>query len=214
MEKDFLKTGTTTVGLLGKDFVVIAADKRATAGNLIVDKNTEKVIQINDTMGLTIAGSVSDLQLIIKYLKAELKLKELRTRRVPTVKEAANLLSGINYNNIRKYSTIVGVCHFLFAGNDSTGSHLYDLFPDGSITEITEKSGFISSGSGSVFAYGVLEDSWKKDMNEKDAIELALRSINAALQRDTASGQGADVMVVDKNGARMVAHKIVNTNLQ
>lgn len=214
LQNSFLKTGTTTVGLLGKGFVVIAADKRATAGNLIVDKNTEKVIKINDTMGLTIAGSVSDLQLIIKYLKAELKLKELRTGRTPTAKEAANLLSSINYNNIRKYSPILGVCHFLFAGTDPTGPHLYDLFPDGSITEITEKSGFVASGSGSVFAYGVLEDTWKKDLSEKEAIDLALRSVNAALQRDTASGQGADVMVIDSKGVRVVAHKSVNTHLQ
>lgn len=211
--KDYLKTGTTTVGIIGKDLVVLAADKRATAGNMIVDKHVEKVFPINDHMIITTAGTVSDIQLIVKYLKAELKLKELRTGRKPTVKEAANLIASMNYNNIRKYSTILGVAHFLFAGHDSIGVHLYDLYPDGSITEVNSEEGFMSSGSGSVFALGVLEDAWKKDMTEQESVALAIRSINSALKRDTASGQGIDVYVVDKKGARKASYKKVNNEL-
>jgi len=212
-DNNFLKTGTTTVGILGKDIVVLAADKRATAGHLIVDKNVKKVMPINEDMAVTIAGTVSDIQLIVKYVKSELKLKELKTGRKATVKEAANLLSGINYHNIRRYAGIGGVCHFLFGGTDAHGQHLYDLFPDGSITEITKKDGFISSGSGSVFAFGVLEDQWKPDLSESEAIDLAYRAINAALQRDTASGQGVDVFVIDKKGVRSAGQKLLNTKL-
>ena len=90
-----LKTGTTTVGIVCKDAVILAADKRATAGNMIVDKKAEKVHIISDDYAVTIAGSVSEAQLIIKLIRAELKLKEIRTNKRVTAKEAANLLGGL-----------------------------------------------------------------------------------------------------------------------
>jgi len=206
----FLKTGTTTIGIICKDVVILAADKRATAGNLIVIKDTEKVFPVMGNMGITTAGTVSDIQLTVKYLKAELNLKEVRTGRKPTVKEAATLLSGMNYTNIRQMG---GICQFLFAGYDNKGPQLFDIYPDGSITNISADVGFVASGSGSVFAFGVLEDSWKKDMTEEQGVELAFRAVNAALQRDTASGEGIDVLVIDKNGAKKILHKVLSKKL-
>jgi proteasome beta subunit len=205
-----LKTGTTTVGLVCKDCVILAADKRATAGNLIVDKSVRKVVPINDTLAVTTAGSVSDLQLLIKYLKAELRLKELRTSRPSTVKEAANLLGGMVYGAIRSYSTMPSITHFLIGGTDNEATHLYDLYPDGSITKVAD---FVSTGSGSVFAFGVLETRYKKELSENEGVELAIMAINAALQRDTYSGQGIDVMVIDKKGVREAFHKMLDTKL-
>jgi proteasome beta subunit len=205
-----LKTGTTTVGLVCKDSIILAADKRATAGNFIVDKRVEKVVKINDAMALTTAGSVSDIQLLVKYLKAELKLKEIRTGRLNTVKEAANLLSGMIYGNIRSYSMIPGVTHFLFAGNDKENNSLYDLYPDGSITKVDD---FVSSGSGSVMAYGVLETLWKKDMSDQEGIAMAIKCVNAAIQRDSASGNGIDIFIINKNGVKKVESRTINTSL-
>ena len=104
-----LKTGTTTVGIMCTDGVVLAADKRATAGYLIANKKAEKIHQIADTMAVTIAGTVSDAQLLVKLIRAELNLKRVRTNRDPNVKEAANLLGGLVYANIRKMSMIPGI---------------------------------------------------------------------------------------------------------
>jgi proteasome beta subunit len=202
-----LSTGTTTVGIIGKDCVILAADKRATAGNFIADKKVQKVVPITDRIAITTAGTVSDIQLMAKLLKAELKLKSIRSDRDATVKEAANLLAELVYNNIRKYSTIPGITHFLLGGADKT-LRLYDIFADGSITEVDD---FVSSGSGSVYAYGVLETQYKPNLSEADAIELATKCIIAATQRDTASGEGIDLFVIDKNGARKaVAKKLVS----
>jgi proteasome beta subunit len=207
MESPVLKTGTTTVGMVCKDCVILAADKRATAGNLIVDKKVKKVVPINDTMAVTTAGSVSELQLLIKYLKAELKLKDIRTTRPTTVKEAANLLAGMVYSNLR---TVGGISHFLLGGKDNGDTHLYDVFPDGSITNITD---FVATGSGSVFAYGVLENSYKENMSEQEGVELVMKAINASLQRDAMSGQGIDVYVIDRKGVREALHKRLDTKL-
>jgi len=199
-----LKTGTTTVGIVCKDGLVLAADKRATAGNLIVDKKAIKIRSITDNIALTTAGTVSDVILLIKVLKAELRLKKIRTRREPNVKESSNLLANMVYNNIRKFSAIPGVSHFVIGGVDTTGFHLYDLFPDGSLTEVED---YISSGSGSVFVYGVMESQYKKGMSVDDGVKLAVSAINASMQRDNASGNGIDVMVIDKNGCKRVLEK-------
>src|SRR3989338_4230092 len=115
MEESRLNTGTTTIGILCKDGVVLAADKRATAGHMIVDKRAEKVHILSDDFAVTIAGTVSDAQLIIKLVKAELKLKEVRTYKVSTTKEAANLLGGILYGSLRRMSMFPGIAHFLLA---------------------------------------------------------------------------------------------------
>ncbi len=205
-----LKTGTTTLGIVCKDGIVIAADKRATAGNMIVDKRADKVHIISDDMAVTIAGNVSDAQLIIKLIRAELKLKEVRTGKKPNVKEAANLLGGLLYSSIRQMSMFPGIAHFLLAGRDSSGVYLYDLFPDGSVTKMRD---FVSSGSGSVFAYGVLETQYKPDMSVADGIKLAVKSINTALQRDSASGNGIDVVVVTEKEVKKVMQKELECSL-
>ncbi len=205
-----LKTGTTTVGMVCRDGVVLAADKRATAGNMIVDKRADKVHLISEDLAVTIAGTVSDAQLIIKLIRAELKLKEMRTNKKASLKEAANLLGGILYSNIRRMSMLPGIAHFLLAGKDSSGVHLYDLFPDGSVTWIKD---FVSSGSGSVFAYGVLETQYQPEMSTADGVKLAVKCVNTALQRDSASGNGIDVIVVTAKEVKRVLHKELEVSL-
>ena len=205
-----LKTGTTTVGIVCKDGVVLAADKRATAGNMIVDKRAEKVHLLSDSFAVTIAGGVSDAQLLIKLIKAELKLKDVRTNRQATAKEAANLLGGLLYSNIRKMSMIPGIAHFLLGGRDPKGTHLYDLFPDGSVTRITD---FVSSGSGSVFAYGVLETQYNPNMTTADGVKLAVKAVNTALQRDSCSGNGINVIVVSEKDIKRVMSKDLEVSL-
>lgn len=205
-----MHTGTTTIGIVCKDGVVLAADKRATAGSMIVDKRAEKVHIISDEFAVTIAGTVSDAQLLIKLIRAELKLKEVRTNKKPTAKEAANLLGGLLYSNIRRPSMLPGIAHFLLGGKDLEGIHLYDLFPDGSVTKIKD---FVSSGSGSVFAYGVLETQYKISMSTNEAVKLAVKAVNTALQRDSASGGGIDVVVVSEKGLERVMQKEVQVSL-
>ncbi|MBI5389767.1 proteasome subunit beta [Candidatus Woesearchaeota archaeon] len=206
-----LHTGTTTIGIIARDGIVFVADKRATAGNFIANKSVEKIQILNDRMAITTAGSVSDVQLLTKYIKAEIKLKEISTNREASVKEAANLLAGIVYNNVRQFSAIPGISHFLFAGVDGQGFHLYDLYADGSLTECDD---FVSSGSGSVMAYGVLETLYKKEISIEAATELGLKALQAALNRDSASGNGADVVVITKKGVKKVATKQIDTNLK
>ena len=204
MDNNELKTGTTTIGIVCKDGLVLAADKRATSGYLIAWKKFDKIIPITSTIAVTVAGTVSDVQLLVKYLKAELKLKDLRTGRDTTVKEASSLLANFVYNNIRKFSLIPGISHFIVGGVDSSGFHLYDLSPDGSIVEVDD---YISSGSGSVMVFGVLETLYKKGLTVEEGVKLAAKGINAAVQRDIASGNGIDIVTITKDGVKKVFSK-------
>ncbi len=202
-----LSTGTTTVGIVCKDGVILAADRRATAGNLIVDKKVDKVFQVSDKIAVTVAGNVSDIQLLTNYLRAELRLRRIRSGRATTVKESAHLLSRWVYSIIRSQ---YGVCHFLMGGYDHTHA-LYDIFPDGSLTKIED---FVASGSGSVIAYGLLEDAYKEGLSLDEGKELALRAINAALQRDSASGNGVTLFIITKDGVRRDVAKTVTTSIR
>ena len=151
------------------------------------------------------------MQLLAKYIKAELKLKQIRTDRESSVKEAANLLAMLVYNNIRKLSMIPGISHFIVGGKDESGFHVYDLSPDGSIVEVDD---YISSGSGSVMVFGVLETLYKKNMSIDEGIKLAAKSVNAAVQRDIASGNGIDIVTITKDGIKKVFSKEIDTKIE
>ncbi|MFH2028375.1 MAG: proteasome subunit beta [Nanoarchaeota archaeon] len=210
-DKDIKKTGTTTVGIVCKDGIVLCADKRVTSGYLISYKKFKKIAQITDNIAVTVAGSVSDVQLTIKIIKAELQLKKIRTGSDVTVKEAVNLLSSIVYGNIRQMSMIPSIAHFIIAGKDDEGFHCYDLSPDGSIIECDE---YVSSGSGSVMAYGVLETLYKPGMTVDEALKLGAKAINAAVQRDIASGNGIDIVTVTKEGVKKVISKEIEYKIE
>ena len=211
VEDKELKTGTTTLALQCKDGIILAADKRATSGYLISHKKFDKIMNITDNIAVTVAGTVSDVQLMTKYIRAELKLKLIRTDNEATVKEAANLLSMLVYNNIRKLSLIPGISHFLIGGKDKEGFHIYDLAPDGSIIEVDD---YTTSGSGSVMVYGVLETLYKENMSVDEGVKLAVKSINAAVQRDIASGNGIDIVSITKDGVKKVLSKVISTKIE
>jgi proteasome beta subunit len=206
-----MKTGTTTIAIKCKDAIVLVADKRVTTGYMVASKTIEKIILIEDYMALTTAGTVSDVQLLVKYLKAELRLKRLRTGKNVPVSEAAHLLAGMVYSNIRKYSTIPGISHFLFAGKDEQGFQVFDIYPDGSISKTED---YLASGSGSVFSIGVLETLYKPNMSIEDCKQLGLKALNAALQRDAATGNGVDIVLITSEGAKKVFTEKIDTGLK
>ena len=197
LSKDEMKHGTTTVGIVTKEGVVVAAEKRATMGYLIAHKAVTKVVQITDKIAMTIAGMVGDAQMLSKYLKAELELYEIRKNKKVTVKAAASLMANILYSN--RFSVPFYV-QLLLAGVDDEGYHLFSLGPDGS--NISDK--YISTGSGSVMAYGVLEDKFKDGISLKEGVSIAARAIRAAMARDIASGGGVDVYTITEKGISKV----------
>jgi len=204
MNQDVMKTGTTTVGLVCKEGIILGADRRASAGYMVADKKAQKVIKINDEMAITIAGLVSDAQLLSKIIRAQLKLLEVRKGKKSTVKQAANLLAGLVYNNVRRPAMIMSIVGFLLAGKDDKGYHLFNIGIDGSLSEMED---YVCDGSGMMFATGVLESSYKKNMSLDEGIKLTVQALNAALQRDIATGNGIDIMTITKDGVNFALRK-------
>ncbi|KHO51897.1 MAG: proteasome beta subunit [archaeon GW2011_AR17] len=202
------KHGTTTIAMICKDGVVMAADRRATAGYLIAHKKTTKVVPISDHMAITTAGLVSDIQLFTKIIKSQIMLLKMRKGKEPSVKEAANLLANLAYSNIRRPSMIPGIVGFLFGGYDKTGYQLYEISFDGSIMEVDD---YASDGSGSSVAIGVLETLYKKDLSVDEGKEIAVRALSAAMSRDSATGNGIDVIVINPSGVEYVIQKEVKS---
>jgi proteasome beta subunit len=209
-DKNIMKTGTTTLAMMCKDGIVLCADKRATAGYLIANKKVDKIVSVTDDIVVTTAGTVSDIQLLVKLLRAELKLKSIRTGNAILVKEAVNLLATFVYHNIRNFSAVPGITHFLVGGKDSQGFHIYDVGADGSLSDCDD---FVSSGSGSVMAYGVLEAMYEKGITVDEAIKIGAKAINSAVQRDIASGNGIDIVTITKDGVKKVLSKEIDTRI-
>jgi proteasome beta subunit len=190
------KTGTTTVGLVCRDGVILAADKKSTMGNLIANKETDKIFALDDHIAMTIAGLSADAQALVRYMKAELKLFSIDNRRKISINGAATLLSNILHGN-KFYPFYV---QLLIAGVDESGPCIYDLDAVGGAEE--EKK-FFSTGSGSPFVLGVMEDSYREGMSLEEGTKLAVRAVKAATERDTASGGKAiDVFVITKDGIK------------
>jgi proteasome beta subunit len=193
------KRGTTTVGLITKDAVVIGADQKATMGYMVESKEAQKVYQLDDHIGLTIAGYAGDAMAMVRLLKAQFKLFKLE-RGAITVKAAATLLSNILHGS--KYFPYLN--QFILAGYDSE-PHVYSFDPLGAFDT---RDKYYSTGSGSPFVYGVLEAEFKENMITDDAIRLVVKAIKAAIERDIASGgKRIEVAIIDKNGFRLLSEQ-------
>jgi len=209
--KNSVKKGTTTVGIVCKDGIVLAADKRASAGSFVANRDVDKVHKVNDDMAITMAGLVSDAQLILKLSKAELKLNQMRNAKKPSMKEAANLIANIFYQNIRRPSMVPGIVAFLLGGRDNNGFYLYDIGIDGALMPIKD---FTSTGSGSMMAFGVMETLYKDGMSIDEGISLAKKAINSAIQRDVNTGDGIDIFTITGKGVNKIETQHLKKEVQ
>jgi len=206
MTDDLKKTGTTILGMVCKEGVVIASERRATTGTLIAHKSTRKVYKIDEHLGLATAGLVGDLQVLARYLSAEVNLYRLKRDRHIPIKGAATLLSNI-LNQRKFYPYYV---QLILGGWDSEGGHIYSL--DAAGGAIPDK--YSSGGSGSPYVYGVLEDLYKDDLSVDEGVDIATRAVNAAMQRDSASGNGIDIAVITEKEFRMIPEDEIKSRLE
>ncbi len=199
LKKNILKTGTSIIGIKCKDGVVVAGDRQVTAGNIVYKKNVAKIVDINDYLVGAWTGGVSDSQMLKKLVAAELRLKELKSKERPTVKEGANLFATISYQKVRQFSTIPSIVGSLIAGYNKDGStELYTVGPTGSIYEVDDYDANFSSGM--PYILGLLERQYKEDMTVEDGVKLAIEAIKSSTQRDVGSGYGIDVFAITKEG--------------
>ncbi|MBC8498503.1 archaeal proteasome endopeptidase complex subunit beta [Candidatus Bathyarchaeota archaeon] len=193
--------GTTTVAAVCNDGVIMATDTRATMGSYVASKHAKKVYQITDQLAMTIAGGVAAAQRVVDILKVNAKLYNLEKGRPMPVAAAAMLVSNILFSN-REVGAPLPL-QALIGGVDLTGPHVYNLDPYGSLTE--EK--MVSTGSGSPFAYGVLEDRYKEGSTIAEMAPVVVKAVDSAMKRDVASGDNFDVAVITSDGFRELSEE-------
>jgi proteasome beta subunit len=186
--------GATTVGVIFKEGVILASEKRVSYGYLIVSKTGKKVFKLTDHIGAACAGLVSDMQVLIREVEAYGNLFNLDVGRPISVRSAAKLMSSLLFNHRLApliTQTIVG-------GVDKEGPSLYSLDPLGSV--LPDK--YTVVGSGTEIAMGVVEEGYKDNMGMDEAKDLVTRAMKSAVSRDIMSGDGIDFLIITKDGIR------------
>jgi proteasome beta subunit len=186
--------GTTTIGVVCKDGVILASDTRVTMGFYVAHKHGKKIYKIDDHMAMTIAGTVADAQRTVDILTANAQLYKINMGRPIPISSAARLMANLLFS--ARYIPLA--TQVLIGGVDDTGPHVFSIDPFGSLTE--EKC--VATGSGSPIAYGVLEDKFREGMTVAEALPIIVRAVDSAMKRDTASGDSFNVAVVDAKGYR------------
>lgn len=199
-------TGTTTVGVTSRDACVLATDHRATAGRLVSHTDTQKLFQIDRHLGMTIAGLVGDAQDLVRTLTAEARMYQMRHGRPIPVRAAAAFMA--NHLNAQKFTPFEVA--LIVGGFDERGPQVFSIDEAGG--SIPDK--WTTTGSGSPFVFGVLEDHYKEGLTASDAVDLALRGLNAATRRDSASGNGFDAAIIDRNGFQWVPREETDRRLK
>ncbi|MGC8495846.1 MAG: archaeal proteasome endopeptidase complex subunit beta [Candidatus Micrarchaeia archaeon] len=193
MDYSKIMKGTTTIGMICSDGIVIGADTRATMDTFIASSEARKVWKISDNLGMTIAGSVGDAQEIIRILKAQSELYRMNEGRPMSPKSAASLLSIILQEN----KMMPFFVQLIVAGLDGDTPQLYDMDFFGGYSEDTK---FTATGSGSLTALGYLEDMYKKGITTKEAIKGVARALAIAMRRDSATGDNMIIATITKEG--------------
>ena len=186
--------GTTTIGVVCKDGVILASDTRVTMGFYVAHKHGKKIYKIDDHLAMTISGTVADAQRTVDVLTANAQLYKLEKGRPMPVSSAARFIANLLFS--ARYAPLV--TQVLIGGLDDTGSRVFSLDPLGSLTE--EKC--VATGSGSPIAYGVLEDRYKEEVSVKELLPVIVKAVGSAMKRDAASGDSFNVTIIDETGYR------------
>jgi len=184
--------GATAVGITYNDGVLLAAEKRVSYGNFVVNKNTKKTFDVTDHVGAACAGMVADMQVLVRQVSALSKIRKLETRRNVEPNSVAKLMSVIMFE--RRYFPLLTQ---VVVGGVTTGKpEIYTLDPLGSVLP----DRYAAVGTGAEMALGVMDAEFSEDLDEEKATNLALKAIRSSIQRDSASGDGIDILIINKNG--------------
>ncbi len=185
--------GATAVGIAYKDGVVLGAEKRITLGSFVRSKTGKKVFRVTDSVGAVCAGMVADMQNLVKEVSVYSKLKELESRKPMKPNSVAKLMSTLMFQN--RYAPLLTQ---VILGGVGQKPVVYVLDPLGSV--IADQ--YATVGTGEETAIGVVEAGYSAAMTQKDARDLLVSSIKAAIARDAMSGNGIDILTVDRTGIK------------
>jgi proteasome beta subunit len=183
--------GATAIGITHQDGITLAAEKRISYGNFVVNKNTRKIFPITDQVASACAGMVADMQVLTRQVGALAKIRKLETRREMATNSVAKLMSVIMFE--RRYFPLLTQ---VIVGGVQTTPEIYTLDPLGSLLP----DNYAAVGTGAELALGLIDSEYKKNMSEDASKKLAIKAIKSSVQRDSASGDGIDILTITKKG--------------
>jgi len=181
--------GATAVGISYADGVTLAAEKRVSYGNFVINKQTRKVFPVTESVGAACAGMIADMQVLVRQVEALAKIRKLETRRNVAPNSIAKLMSVIMFER-RFFPLLTQV----IVGGVDTKSKIYTLDPLGSVLP----DDYAAVGTGAEMALGVLDSEYKSSITAEQSKDLALKAIRSSIQRDSASGDGIDLLIITK----------------
>ena len=190
--------GATAVGITYDNGVLLASEKRVSYGNFVVNKNTKKTFAVTDHVGAACAGMVADMQVLVRQVSALSKIRRLETRRDVQPNSIAKLMSVIMFE--RRYFPLL--TQVIVGGITTNKPEIYTLDPLGSV--LPDK--YAAVGTGAEMALGVMDADYSENLDEEKATSLALRAIQSSIQRDSASGDGIDLLIINKDGNKESSH--------
>jgi proteasome beta subunit len=182
--------GATAVGISFDNGVVLASEKRVSYGNFVVNKNTKKTFPVTDKVGAACAGMIADMQILVRQVGALAKIRKLETRRNVPPNSIAKMMSVIMFER-RFFPLLTQV----IVGGIDNKPQIYTLDPLGSVLP----DEYAAVGSGAEMALGVMDGEFRANMSEQSAKDLAIKAIKSSIQRDSASGDGIDVLSMTQN---------------
>jgi proteasome beta subunit len=191
--------GATAVGITFDGGVVFASEKRIAYGNFLVSKTTKKTFPLTDKVGATIAGLVADMQILVLQIKALAKIRKMELKRDVPPNSIAKMMSNLMYE--RRFFPFLTQ---IIVGGIVDKPAIYTLDPLGSVLP----DDYAAVGTGAEMALGILDQQFKPGMKEKEAVDLAVKSVKAATMRDSFSGDGIDVLVITKDGTKEFTEKL------
>ncbi|MHA1510566.1 MAG: proteasome subunit beta [Promethearchaeota archaeon] len=201
---EMLKTGTTTIGMVIKDGVILATESLATAGHFVANKKAQKLFKINKQCGATIAGGVSDCQYIVGQAQAISRLMTVREGKEPSLEYIANIVRNMLFNGRSFFQA------FMIIGGYDSKTQSGRVFPIDFLGYMADSENFVSLGSGSSFVLGVLEGGWRPEMSSEEGVELVKKALTAAKSLDIASGSKNQIVVITKDKFEVVEGPLKN----
>lgn len=190
--------GATAVGITYNNGVLLASERRISYGNFVVNKNTKKTFTVTDHVGAACAGMVADMEVLVRQVSALSKIRRLETRRDIQPNSVAKLMSVIMFE--RRYFPLLTQ---VIVGGITNRPEIYTLDPLGSV--LPDK--YAAVGTGAEMALGIMDADYSESLDEEKATALALRAIRSSIQRDSASGDGIDMLIINKDGKKELSHK-------
>jgi proteasome beta subunit len=191
--------GATAVGISYQGGVLLAAEKRVSFGNFVVNKNTKKTFPVTEFVGAACAGMIADMQVLVRQVGALAKIRKLETKRNIAPNSVAKLMSVIMFER-RFFPLLTQV----IVGGVEGKPQIYTLDPLGSLLP----DEYAAVGTGAEMALGIMDAEYKKEMSEEKAKELAIKAIKSSIQRDSSSGDGIDLLMITNNGQREESIKL------